>query len=285
VHDQGFILVNDYGQTQATRDDEIEHQRFSLATFVGVNFPLIKAYFVQEDRCRFVEPSGEERGIHTRLLGHKVGSDTQTRFFERFGTAALDKLQEPLMQARACLKVGRFELAATFYNEALNRQPKNWVLLNEISMFLTFSMRDPKGGIDMAKLALALNPTCSAELWNTLGDGLYEFGRTAEARSAYEKALAVNSSDVRSRYSLAWVHARERNYPAALASIAEALAFDKTGEFRERLLHKQQEVLTQLTLRNQQEYLLLINLVSKYAKQEDKEAEQAKPPEVGEKTN
>ena len=43
VHDQGFILVNDYGQTQATRDDEVEHQRFSLATFVGVNFPLLKA--------------------------------------------------------------------------------------------------------------------------------------------------------------------------------------------------------------------------------------------------
>ena len=45
VHDHGFILVNDYGQTQATREDEFEHQRFSLATFVGVNFPLLKAYF------------------------------------------------------------------------------------------------------------------------------------------------------------------------------------------------------------------------------------------------
>src|SRR5262249_9437146 len=156
-----------------------------------------------------------------------------------------------------------FELASSYYNEALKRQPRNWVLLNEISMFLTFSMRDPKGGIDMAKLALALNPTCSAELWNTLGDGLYEFGRTAEARSAYKQALAINESDVRSRYSLAWVHARERDYPAALAALADALALDKTGEYRERLLHKQQEVLHHLALRYQQEYLLLINLVSK----------------------
>jgi tetratricopeptide (TPR) repeat protein len=275
VSDQGFILVNDYGQTQATRDDEVEHQRFSLATFVGVNF--------HSGGCQFVEPSGEERGIHSRLLGRKLGSDTQTRFFERFATAAQDRLQEPLMQARACVKVGRFELAATFYNEALNRQPRNWVLLNEISMFLTFSMRDSKAGIDMAKLALALNPTCSAELWNTLGDGLYEFGRTAEARSAYQKALAVNASDVRSRYNLAWVHTRERNYPAALAAIAEALSFDKTGEFRDRLLHKQQEVLNQLALRNQQEYLLLINLVSKYAKEPDKEGEAPKPVETAEK--
>lgn len=280
VHEQGFILANDYGQTQTTRDQEIEHQRFSMATFVGVSFPLLRAYFGDGGRCQFVEPSGEERGIHSRLLGKRLSSDTKTRFFERFGSAAHDKLQEPIQKARTCVKVGRFELAATFYNEALSLQPRNWVLLNEISMFLTFSLRDPKAGIDMAKLALALNPTCSAELWNTLGDGLFEFGRTAEARSAYQKALDVNSSDVRSRYNLAWVHARERNYPAALASIAEAMSFDKMGEFRDRLLHKQQEVLAQLGQRNQQEYLLLINLVSKYAKQEDKDADKTKPPDA-----
>lgn len=49
------------------------------------------------------------------------------------------------------------------------------------------------------------------------------------------------------------------------------MALDKTGEFRDRLLHKQQEVLTHLALRHQQEYLLLINLVSKYARQEGKD--------------
>ena len=35
--DGGFILVNDYGQTLTPREDEFEHQRFSLATFVGIN--------------------------------------------------------------------------------------------------------------------------------------------------------------------------------------------------------------------------------------------------------
>src|SRR5262249_30463691 len=104
---------------------------------------------------------------------------------------------------------------------------------------------DPKAGVDMAKVALGLNPTCSAELWNTLGDGLYEFGRTAEARSAYLKALQVNSTDVRARYNLGWVYAREKNYPAALHIIAEGLALDNTGEYRERLLQKQSEVLAQ----------------------------------------
>jgi tetratricopeptide (TPR) repeat protein len=284
VHPDGFILANDYGQTQTTRDDEFEHQRFSLATFVGVNFPQLRAYFEGGNRCQVIEPAGDSRGIHSRLLSKKPASEIIACFYERFSDQAKEKLDEPIQRARACLKAGRFELAASYYREALDAQPRNWVLLNEISMFLTFQMRDPKAGIDMAKVALTLNPTCSAELWNTLGDGLYEFGRTAEARSAYLKAQSVNPTDVRSRYNLGWIYSREKNYPAALDAISQALALDKTGEFRERLLHKQQEVLGQLAMRHQHDYLLLINLVSKYVKSDDrKPLETPKPAELPEK--
>jgi tetratricopeptide (TPR) repeat protein len=268
VPDDGFILVNDYGPTQTGRDDEFEHQRFSLATFVGVNFPQLKAYFGDQEKAEWLEPAGDSRGIHSRLLGRKLSTETRLRFAERFSDAAYDHLQQPIQQARDCAKAGRFELAAGHFQEAIKRQPRNWLLLNEVSMFLTFQMRDPQGGADMAKVALALNPTCSAELWSTLGDALYEWGRTAEARSAYEMAMSVNTSDVRSRFNLAWVHTREKDYPAALRRIAEAIALDKTGAYRERLLQKQQEVLGRMTQRHQQEYLLLINLVSKYVQQE-----------------
>jgi tetratricopeptide (TPR) repeat protein len=267
--DGGFILVNDYGQTQITRDDEFEHQRFSMATFVGVNFSLLRQYFGESKRCQYLEPAGEEgRGIHARLFGARIDFDVSVRFEAQFGEDAYKRMQEPIQKARACAKGGRFELAAGFYREALHLQPRNWVLLCEVSQFLTFQMRDPKAGADMAKVALALNPTCSAELWNALGDALYEFGRTAEARSAYEKALSVNATDVRARYNLAWAHTREKEYPAALQRIAEALALDKTGEYRDRLLQKQQEVVARQTQRHEQEYLLLINLVSKYVKQD-----------------
>jgi tetratricopeptide (TPR) repeat protein len=260
----GFILVNDYGQTQISRDDEFEHQRFSLATFVGVNFAQLREYFGEQKRCKYVEPAGEEgRGIHARLLATDVPMDVHTCFYERFGEAAHKRLQEPILKARACAKAGRFELAAGFYQEALHLQPCNWVLLCEVSQFLTFSLRDPKRGADMAKVALGLNPSCSAELWNALGDALYEWGRTAEAQSAYAKALAVNSADVRARYNLAFVHTRQKEYAMALGRIAEALALDKTGEYRERLLQKQQEVIARQTQRHQQEFLTLINLVSK----------------------
>ncbi len=161
--------------------------------------------------------------------------------------------------------MGRFELASSYYQQALAKQPGNWVLISEVAQFLIFSLRDVKAGIDLAKVAIALNPTCSSELWNVLGDGLFEYGRYPEARSAYLKALEVNNSDVRARYNLAWVYQREKNFPAALAIIAEALSLDKMGQYRDRLLQKQSEVVAQQVQRHQTEYLLLVNLVSKYA--------------------
>jgi tetratricopeptide (TPR) repeat protein len=269
LHERGFILANDYGQTQVSRDDEFEHQRFSLATFVGVNFPLLRAYFGEGGKCKYVEPADEGAGIHSRLLSPQPDLDTIVRFQECFHKAAHDRLQEPVQLARQSARVGRFEMAATFYRQALEKQPWNWVLLNEVSMFLTFSLRDVKAGIDMARVALGLNPTCSSELWNTLGDGLFEYGRSAEARSAYQRALLVSEADVRARYNLAWCDARQGDYAGALQMLAQGLALDRTGEYRERLLQKQQEVLALAARRHQQEYLLLVNLVSKHAQHEE----------------
>ncbi len=265
VKDDGFILMNDYGSDRIQQDHDFEHQRFSLATFVGVNFAELRAYFDRPGEPRWDEPLSQAGGILSRLLGHRLSWETRRTFDGRFGRVRHEHLNEPIQKARQWQQVGRFELAASEYQEALRRQPYNWVLLNEVALFLVFSLRDLKAGVDMAKLALRLNPTCSAELWNTLGDGLFEFGRLAEARSAYRKALAVNASDVRSRYNLAWVYTREKSYPAALAVIAEALSLDKLGQYRDRLLAKQQEVVALQAARHQQEYLLLVNLVSKYA--------------------
>src|SRR5262249_14299563 len=155
-------------------------------------FPLLKGYFGDSGKADWVDPTGEAGGIHARLLGRELPAPVRVRFQEQFSHAASEKSREPLTKARECLKVGRFELAASYYAQTINDQPRNWVLLNEVSSFLTFSLRDVKAGIDMAKMALSLNPSLSAELWNTLGDGLFEYGRTAEARSAYQKALQVN---------------------------------------------------------------------------------------------
>jgi hypothetical protein len=109
VADDGFILINDRGQTEVTLDDDFEYQRFSLATFVGGNFPLLKAYFMgarvtkdeqekteaTENRLsplpllppvKWDEPfGGDAGGIHSRLLGRNVARETSLRFQACFG--------------------------------------------------------------------------------------------------------------------------------------------------------------------------------------------------------
>jgi tetratricopeptide (TPR) repeat protein len=312
VADDGFILINDYGQTEITLDDDFEHQRFSLATFVGVNFPLLKAYFSvrgegretrdEEEAGSTVAPQlsplasrpsplasrpsplasrpsplasrpspltwdepfgGDAGGIHSRLLSRNVSREASLRFQACFGRAEFDRIHEPVNKARECVKAGRFEAALTLYRQGLQRQPGNWLLLSEVANFVTFSMGDPKAGADLAKLALRLNPACSSDLWCTLGDALFEWGRTAEAKSAYLRALKINPGDVRGRFNLAFVHTRQKNYAAALVVLAEALALDKTGQYRERVLQKQAEVLQLLAGKNQAEFWRMVNLVSK----------------------
>jgi tetratricopeptide (TPR) repeat protein len=255
-------LVNDYGQTEITREEGFEHQRFSHATFVGINFPLLKAYFADQKKCQWAEPKEDSGRIHSLLLGLNLHEETTKLFCQRFSKEANDWLQQPVALARANLQHGRIEAALAAYHRALERQPYNWILMNEVAMFLTFTLRSPAAGIKMAKAAIDLNPNCSAELWNTLGDAWYEVGKIAEAKGAYQRALRINPSDIRGRYNLAWVLNHERRYRQALAVIAEALAMDETGEYHERLMKKQSEILARLAMRNQQRLLLQANRVS-----------------------
>src|SRR5207302_6302689 len=119
--------------------DEFEHQRFSLATAVGINFSLLKAYFGEGGRCQYLEPYSESGSIHSRLLTRKLSYNTGLRFQERFSQAAAEYLQEPIARARQCLQVGRFELASSYYQQALSRQPGTLVVLKGVAQCLIFS--------------------------------------------------------------------------------------------------------------------------------------------------
>jgi len=165
-------------------------------------------------------------------------------------------------EARTLARHGRPDAALDRYRQALRQQPANWVLLNEVALFLTFALQDARAGLDLARLALDLNPL-SAGLWTTAGECLYAWGgsRDDEALHAYQQAAQRNPSDVRPHLGLAWVHARKQDHAAALRQLAEGLARDGSGQFREQLLQKQAEVLARLSQRHQQEQLRLANRV------------------------
>src|SRR5262249_13522621 len=119
----GLILASDYGQAKEVVAEGFEHQRFSLATFVGVNFPLLRRYFLAGDRASWVEPSGEEASIHSRLLLVRPGVRVTMRFEECFSETARQWLEEPAQRARELARHGRFQAALGEYTEALKRQP------------------------------------------------------------------------------------------------------------------------------------------------------------------
>jgi tetratricopeptide (TPR) repeat protein len=196
------------------------------------------------------------------LLLHRPLPQVALRFEECFGEQAQKRIEEPTKKAREMAQVGRFQAALAKYREALSRQPFSWVLMNEVAHFLTFALRDAKAGLEMSRTALRLNPACSADLWNMLGDCLFYLKRVDDGRLAFERALAINREDVRARFNLAFVHVEAKEYAQALARLAEGLALDRTGVYRDRLLQKQTEVLALLDLQNQRRYLGQANRVT-----------------------
>jgi tetratricopeptide (TPR) repeat protein len=239
----GFILLNDYGWVKELASDNFEHQRFAQTTAAGLNFELLRAYFTQQPSCQWVEPPGQEEVLYARLLGEQIPEATRAYFAEQFDPSRRLWRREPVQRAKQWVEVGRLQAALAEYREGLARQPLNWALMNEVAELLHGSLRSPEVALELTRAALALNPECSAELWNTMADCLFGLGQPEEARQATEKALAINPDDVQARYSLACLHARAGALPEALQHIAQGLGLDRTGTFRDALLQKQADVL------------------------------------------
>jgi tetratricopeptide (TPR) repeat protein len=265
LREGGFILINDYGQTKELASEGFEHQRFSYSTSVGLNFPLLKAFCADEARAAWIEPVADDTSLHGRVLMRQHNERLAGRFEECFGEAARKYDTEPAAQARELAKVGRLHAALGEYREAVTRQPFNWVLLNEVANFLTRALGNPGAGLEMARAAIAQNPACSPEVWNTAGDALFRLNRIDESRRVYLRALAIAPGDVRARYNLACVHSATGQYEEGLKRVAEALALDERAAFRDALLQKQTELLGLLDRRNRQSYQGLADRISPVA--------------------
>ena len=74
----------------------------SGTTAVGLNFPLLKAYFADGGRCQWVEPAEDNGRIYSRLL-------TSPRVDKSLGEASGHKPEAPAREAlslalRACVR-------------------------------------------------------------------------------------------------------------------------------------------------------------------------------------
>ncbi len=248
----GFILINDYPEAPADAGPEaIHHQRFGGSTQIGINFSLLKAYFDEQQGAHWIEPEEDSPLICARLLAREVVPGDIEAFHGCFGKAPYLSAHAAFERARAAVAEGGHEAGLRAYTEALDCQPRNWLLVGEVAEFLMGVIGDYDTGLEMTRRGLALNPI-SPTLWNILGGGLLHLGRSDEARQAFLRAIELSPRDVRARYNLVYIHQHRKDYAAALRMIADGLLLDTGGEYRDRLLASQAEVLTGLSAREEE---------------------------------
>lgn len=259
LREGGFVLINDYGQAggQGTEDG---YQRFAGSVAMGVNFALLKAYFQRSGEFGWFEPAEDNGHIYTRLLARQLAPETIDLFQKRFSKSAYDWAHGPEEEARRCLQHGRYEAALGEYCQALERQPRNWLLIAEVAKLLTLTLRDYSAGHEMARAGLAVNPI-SPDLWNTLGDSLFCLEQVDAAQEAFLRALELDPTDVRARFNLSYVYSHKKDYLSTLRVIADGLALDRTGEYRQQLLAKQGEILHTLEHGHREETRCLLDRV------------------------
>jgi len=255
----GFVLLSDYGETRSAASKEPwEHQRFGPTAAIGLNFPLLRAFFQAAGGCDWVAPAADPKSLICCLLGWGLDPGVVQTFQRLFDNAAWEWAYRPLEKARSFVEKKHTEAALDAFAVAIERLGPNWAVFHEAARYLIYTVEDYARGLEMARLALAQHPISPA-LWNTLGDALYYLDRKDEARDAFLRALEFDPDDARAYLNLAYTHMARRDPAAALRMVAEGLRCDRAGKLRDSLLQQQQRILASLTRCHEQEERCVAN--------------------------
>lgn len=245
-----FMLINDYSSVAG--DPAALTQRFGDTVSIGINFPLL-ADFIRSAGFRIAVPEGDDdRVIHSRLITKGVLEKTEQAFSGCFSYRADMWFEEPAVEAARLAATGRNEEALDKFRTALARSPQNWQLIGSAAEFVGLQLGEHAVGAMLARSALEINPWFSPLLWNVLGDCLFGMERREHAHQAYLQALQIAPRDARTRFNLAFTYLDRGDLRQALLAIAEAIAADETGAYRDRLLAMQAQTIDALNARQAQ---------------------------------
>jgi tetratricopeptide (TPR) repeat protein len=253
----GFVLISDYGPLDAAHKSIGEpYQHFSGSTAVGVNCSELQEVFSGRPDAEWVEPGDDGDSNRFRLLGTRLSPVTTEQFRRFYSRASVEAREERLIRARIHIKEGRMEAALASYRDALAKEPGNWVILTEVANFLLHNFGQPTHALEIAEAALAINRH-HPDVWNVWGDCLFALGRYEEAHRAFEEALKLHPASVRARFNLVHTYSQRGDFASALRMVADGLSIDRKGDFRERLLQRQSELLNRISRLEQQRQRML----------------------------
>jgi tetratricopeptide (TPR) repeat protein len=187
------------------------------------------------------------------MICHAELPHTRDAFLKRYSNDAQKYFDTPLEEAMHHAAAGRNDQALESYRLALERSPRDWHLIGQAAEFVSLQLKNFEAGMELTCAALAFNPCYSTWLWNILGDCLFCMERFTEAHEAYLQAKAINADDPRTNFNLSYTLCQTGRYQEALLAIAHGLATDAQGLYRERLLNKQQQVLSLVSARDMNE--------------------------------
>ena len=244
----GAMLLNDFGYfplQDASRPVPILHFGGSLAT--GINLDELSALPRLEPDWQMVAPETDSRKLQSRWICRRTDELSSGIFRIIFDGHRRDLVTELLDQASARAEEGRTEEARWLYWRAYRHAPRCWHVFERWASFCQLRLKDYDAAHDLAEQGLRLHSR-HAPLWNVKGDALFELKRHGEAEICYRRAIEINPPEIRGRLNLAYVHLERGHHAEALAQLAEALALDTQGDYRDALLEKQRQVLLRLSL-------------------------------------
>ena len=247
VRPGGGVLVNDYGHfpiQQPRSTLAMQHYGGSLAT--GINFEELSSLPHIAPGWRVTAPATDARQIHSRWIGRNEDELSAELFRVIFDGQRRNHVMDLLDQAKDAADKGSLDEAASLFQEAHRRAPRCWHLLARWVAFC-LSLHDWESAHHLAEAGLKLHSRFPS-LWNLKGDALYELKRYADAEACYRRAIEINPHDVRGRLNLSYVCVELGRYSEALDVIAQALALDTEGDYREALLERQRQVLLRVSL-------------------------------------
>lgn len=242
----GVLIFSDYGHLiPYTRHETPEFQTYGQSVAVGLNLGQIALACDRMPEAHFYAPDEEDGHLHTRVLQRGSGPDLSDVVNDLLGALRHRAMTAPVDAAREVVRARMYERARGFYASALRLQPRNWTLLQEITLFLLIPNGEYDAALEMAAIGLAINPL-AADLWRARGEALLALDRVDEALAALDRAAALGPGNVAAHRARADALLRKGRHGAALAALAEALAHDREGDAQEVLLTLQGRVLADI---------------------------------------
>lgn len=244
----GGMLIADYGYRPGRappRAAAFQHFGPSLAN--GLNLDELERFVAGQDGFALAAPENDSSQVLSRWIGRADDPLGAGIFRLVFDGKRRDRALDLMREADEATAVKRFEEARWLYWKARDAAPRCWHVLERWAAFCLGKLKDAEAAAGLAHTGLALHARHPG-LWNVLGDAEYERGRKPEAEAAFMRALEISPRDVQARLNLSYVLQDRGDHAGALARLAEALALDGEGEWREVLLERQRSVmLTQTT--------------------------------------